>query len=170
MIAVSWIADQAALGAIFPPLLVPVWIAAHRQIVEPRAGYVEFSPERKAREKSSLGLIVLLGVLTLALGIGAYFFVRSSPPEMDSLLPVVIPALPAVLLAVGGILVGLLFGIRRFLTYAVLLLIGGVVGALVRAEPGWHFLGPGVIILVVGIVLLVSFLRENPLAEVEGLS
>lgn len=167
--ALFWVAGLAVWGGVLPALLVPVWQVARRQVVEPRSGYVEFSPERKAREKRGLGLMVLLGMLTLVLGVAGFFMVRSNPPELDSLLPVVVPALPAALLGLGGVLVGLLFGIRRFLTYGALLFIGGAAGALLRAEPGWHFLLPGVVILIVGVMLLVSFLRKYPVVEVESL-
>ncbi len=168
-IGVSWVSGHAVYGAILPALLVPVWQAARKKIVEPRTGYVEFSPARKTREKRGLGLMLLLGVLTLMLGIGVYFMARERPPELDRLLPVVIPALPAALLGFGGALVGFLFGIRRFLTYAALLFLGAAVGAHLGAGPGWHFLAPGLVILVVGVTLLASFLKKYPLAAAEDL-
>ena len=167
---VSWVVGLAVWGALLPALLVPVWQVARKQIVEPRSGYVEFGPERKSREKRHLGVLLLLGVLTLLLGVGVFWMVRANPRGLDSLLPEVIPALPAVLLGLGGALTGLLLGIRRFLVYAGLLLVGGVVGAYFQAEPGWHFLVPGGVILIVGVGLLVSFLMKYPMAEVESLS
>lgn len=106
----------------------------------------------------------------MVLGIGVFFLVQSEPTALASLVPSVIPALPAVLLGLGGVLVGLLFGIRRFLSYAALLFLSGAVGALLRAKPGWHLLVPGGVILIVGLMILVSFLRKHSLAEVEGVS
>ena len=169
-VAVFWVIGEAVWGAILPALLVPVWQSVRKRIVEPRTGYVEFSRERTDREKKGLWLMALLSVLTLALGISVFFVTRANPRELDNLVPTVIPALPAVLLGLGSVLVGLVFGIQRFVGYGALLFVGAAVGAFLRAGPGWHFLVPGVLILIVGLILLTSFLRKYPMAEVESLS
>ena len=169
-LGVSWITGFAIYGAILPALLVPVWQASRKRIIEPRMGYVEFSRERQAQERRGLSVLVLLGALTLTLGVVAFLRLRGNPSEQSDLLPVLIPALPAALLGVGGALVGLLFAIRRFLTYAMLLFVGAAVGAGLGAWPGWHFVVPGLVILSVGVTLLAQFLRKYPTPEVEGLS
>ena len=113
-IGTSWVAGSPVLGAVVPALLVPLWQATRKRLVEPRVGYVEFSSERKGRERRSLGALLLLGVLMLVLGVAVYFVTRTDPSHLAHLAPAVIPALPAALMALGGVLVALLFGIRRF--------------------------------------------------------
>ena len=43
LIGLGWALDQVALAAALPALLVPLWGPLRRSLVEPRAGFVEFS-------------------------------------------------------------------------------------------------------------------------------
>lgn len=167
-IGLSWISRFPVLGAVLPALLVPAWQVAHKQIAEPRTGYVKLSRARQARQKRSLQALALLGVATMMLGVAAFFFTQARSPAVDELLRTAIPALPAVLLGIGSALAGMLFEIRRLLAYAGLLFAGGAAGAWLHAGPGWHFLFPGIVIVIVGVTMLVSFLRKYPAQDVAG--
>ena len=169
-IGVSWITGYPVFGAVLPAMLVPMWQAARKRIAEPRSGYVEFSPRRKGRERRGLGILLLVGSLMLTLAIALFAIARHGAQAFEGITPVVIPALPAALLALGAALVGAIVGIHRFLAYAVLLLITGAVGTALAAEPGWHMVASGAAIAAVGVVRLASFLRRYPRPDVKGAS
>ena len=164
----AWVSGQAVFGGVAPALLVPIWAATRRRVSLPRAGYVRFSPERRSLQRRHLGSLTLLGAVTLVLGVLIYLRMRSGPGTADELLRMLIPGLPAVLLGVGAFLIAVLFGIRRFLFYTVVLALVGGLGVVFEVKPGWHFLAAGAVMLAVGLTVLIGFLRQNPLPGAES--
>jgi len=160
----AWIMHEAALGAIFPAILVPVWSSAHRRLSAPRVGVVEFAPERRGRERKKQLVLALIGVLCLALGVAVYSFGRPTGEVFRA----IVPGLPAALLGLGAGLVGAMCGIRRFLLYAAAMVVIGALGAGLGVRPGWHLLSGGVIVTVSGIAVLVSYLHRYPVDDPEA--
>jgi hypothetical protein len=149
-----------------PAVLVPV--VGKRVITQPRVGRVKFGPHRKTSRRRMLSLsiattIILVTLVTLtALGI--------FPGRIADVLPGL--GFMAVV-ALGTI--ALMSIIAYILDYPRLALIGIIVGVSVMAVEilrevvgrPWHFLighgTAGLIMLALGLVLLIRFLREYPL-------
>jgi hypothetical protein len=104
-------------------------------------------------------------VLTFVLGLAVFLFKsRGADPFIPADL---IRGLPAVLLGVGALLAGSMFGLRRIYGYAVLLLLSAVLVIVFELDPGWSMLSVGAILLAVGMVLLATFLRNTPVLRAE---
>jgi len=159
LIGVAWIFDLVVLGPIAPALLLPFWPLARRWITEPRTGFVRFHPERAAREKRKRLGFLALGCGFLVAGIVVYFAVRGGEHRSWAHL---VRGLPGLLLGVGAIVAGLVFGLARFLVYATLLMAGGGVVIHERLDPGWSIVGAGVAITLAGLILLTRFVKRHP--------
>lgn len=163
IIGIGWWFDQPALAAIAPALLW-IWVIPLRKaIVEPRAGYVEFSQTRETRVRRHLWLTLLLGLGTFALGIAVFVYIR--PQGMDAgqvkILQKIIPALPAALLAVGAFIGAQFTGAQRFIVYAMLLLAAAGLTLVYDLGPAVPMLIGGTVITLSGIILLIRFLRAS---------
>lgn len=146
-IGVFWAMKLVALGAVVPAMLAMLWAPLRRRLVEPRAGLVEFSDARSDRNRRlGLGSIVL-GVVMLALFVGAYFVVRARSVALPDAL---LPGLPAFLLGLLAVLVGWGLGLPRFLAYAAVLAVSGIGVGLANGEPEVAMLSSGIIIVLSG--------------------
>lgn len=167
VIGLAWIVDLGWLGVVQVPLWILLWAPLRRGIVEPRAGFVEFSSARRKRTRRGLWQTLALGVAllvatvalvsTLQTGAGAGFAFRR-----------LVAGLPAVLVAIGASLGGMLTGAGRFHVYGLAALAGA--GAAVGL--GW---GPFTPLVVVGLVavasgafLLARFVRASREYEERG--
>ena len=166
LIGCSWVADLVPLGAAAPAVLMPFWPLLRKRITVPRAGHVEFSDERMSRMRLAYIGAVILGVMTFALGIGAYLMSTMFDRPIGPYLPFDIAALPVLLLgllmAIGGLMVGQLRGF----VYALVFLAVGTVGSILVVEPGWMILGAGSTVLITGILLLTRFILKYPVSDV----
>ena len=161
-IGISWLTDYAWTGAIVPALLVPLWRPLRSRITEPRGGRVEFGTERRRLERRKMALLFAGGVLTMLLAVAVFFWVDKRPFAWADY----IAALPGVLLAAGAALVAGLFSVRRFLIYAMVLLVAGRTAVAIDVPPGQYMAEVGGFIIVVGLFLLVRFVRSNPVPDV----
>ena len=152
-------------------LSVLAWLAfwaGKKFITTPRMGLVKFGPQRKAKLKKTravLFLSVLLGVITLVLR------------AMWNIEWAAIP-IPAYVWAVQAIVVfglGAYFlDVSRFYAYGMLYAIPLPVGLVLLQNtglPGLMFLPFGVsggVMVIIGVVLFIRFLRDYPLPAVEA--
>lgn len=147
------------------------YVPLKNQITVPRFGYFKFDTAREAqRRKGILGFLIMGGLvvfLVFVLGMVMFLLSDSSPP-------------PAVLwmreypLLLYGLLGALIFGlagligaIRRLLVYALLSLFIMISGQVLGTQQFVPFLLLGGAIFVVGVVLLVRFLRKYPITPEE---
>lgn len=162
LIGVGWQFDQPVLAAVGPALLVTMWAPLRRAIVDPRAGYVEFSAGVRARESRGRWMLVSVGVIALLAGIGAYVVaMRGGVMQIGPL----VAGLPAVLLGVGAALAGGVLRLPRFTAYAMALVVLGAITVLYGLRPGAPMLVAGPIVLGSGVVLMARFLRDHPATE-----
>ena len=128
-------------------------------MIEPRAGYVEFSRAQRQRTGHGLGLTLGLGiavfVLAALIGVG----VRSGQLRLD--FPDLVAGLPAALIAVAAVLAALLTGARRFYAYAVVLLVCAAVTSAAGWSPAVPITVAGIIVSVSGAVLFIHFIRSS---------
>lgn len=162
LIGTGWLAGYVVLAAAGPAVMVPLWPGIRRIIVEPRVGYVEHGAERKREERTGFGLLMTAGFAALIGGVVFYVMLRIGEFEASEVLPASIPALPAVLIAVGSVLVASMLNLRRFMAYAGVLVMGGIGAAIFDLKPGVAILGAGVFVFACGVLLLGRFLSQNP--------
>jgi len=134
-----------------------------RFITLPRMGRVKFGPERKARQHK----VVLILFGSVILGMVMWLIASAVSNGWAAGLPwmALFPAIYALnVLAVFG-LAAYLFQFERLYLIAVLFALPVPVDALVRAWLGirlgfWAFAVPALIILAMGVILLMRFLRD----------
>lgn len=159
-IGIFWTFEFVVGSAIMPALLLPLWGPCRERFIEPRLGMVKFSEERERRNSRRLQMIAALGVGTLALAV-ALNFLR----DQIGLAPSVsfVAGLPAVLLGFLAMLTAFIISAGRFLVYAGIMVIAGVAGALLGLEPGLIMGSGGAIVLLLALVVVVRFFRNNPI-------
>ena len=163
-ISVFWALDLVALGPIVPVLLIPFWHPLRRKLVEPRAGFVEFSEKRIGRNRGMLRYSALLGIALLALFLTLYWV----GGDRANVIRIFAPGIPALLLGVLAALTALGLGLPRFLAYAAFFVLAGLVVALMNADPEWAMAGGGLVILLHGILLWLRFVRTASVGQREG--
>jgi hypothetical protein len=131
-------------------------------ITFPRIGHVKFIPERQRKISRNMILLFIAGTLSLLLGIvavlgteGIVFNLRDFMMEYSLLLI-------GVVMAMAFALIAILFEVRRFFGYALLVFGGWLSSYLLEIEPGAPVAIAGGMIAVIGIVLLVRFVNKYP--------
>jgi hypothetical protein len=148
-------------------LFISFYIVLKRSITIPRFGFARFNEaQRKTQISIAMGLLILL---VLALG-GLFFFARPDqiPPEVHTFMrkfhEFVMSGIGAFLM----VLFGFLFGIKRVVGYGLLML----TTLFITIQLGWPadltLLSIGTVILLIGIGLLISFLRRYPRQPTEA--
>ncbi|HUV29616.1 MAG TPA: hypothetical protein VMY05_00805 [Acidobacteriota bacterium] len=145
-------------------VVVVLWavaIGAKKRFTQPRLGYVRFSPEREALEgRNRTVLMVLLWVAVLLGGALALAWGTSSGVHRWARAAGLMP-MGIVLAGLVGA-VGLLWGIRRYVVYAVIILVGFAGGHVLDVHPKFYFTAIGAVILLTGLIMMVQFLRKYP--------
>jgi hypothetical protein len=154
-----------SLLVIIPAGIVVPLMFIKRSFAVSRLGYVVFSEERRTREKNKYLLMVTLGLFGFYFGVMIFFTAaggRAIYDFLDSL-----PVNPiAIFIAIAVMTVTAVFGIWRFTTYSFLIIIIFFIGDRFNDQ----IIGPsiltGIIILAIGVVILVRFMRKYP--KIEG--
>jgi hypothetical protein len=138
------------------------------RITVPRFGYVQFTPERTRRIK--LLLAFLVGILFFAFVLGLLVFARleTLPPLMQLLTAADGMLLIGGLFALSMIVAGLITRLDRLFLYALLTLLILPGGAVLSVAPEPRVVFLGAMILLIGLVLLLRFLRAYPLPRDES--
>jgi len=148
--------------------MMMMYVFLKNRITVPRFGYVRIDSEKKALMKSWIS--VGIGVLVLLLFFLLPIFLRRSPtsPEMEALIRRyhMVP-LSTMLFGLPTLAAAIFLGLKRFYLYALLAAGLPLLGALANIETYIPILTTGAIILVIGAILLVNFLKKYPL-NVEG--
>jgi len=151
--------------------------AAKKRYVASRVGYVSLAPKRRGRAR----LIVAL-TLTALLGLAVFFLTatRNMPGWLESSLTALFEFEQWA--AVIGVSLAAMFGfcahrsrITRLYAVALILGIGALIVCLLNVRPGMRavllFAGAGSVVMIVGIVVFMQFLRNNPVlpeADADG--
>jgi hypothetical protein len=157
LVGVLWFFDMAFLIGLMT--IWPVfWFPLRRASAEPRAGYVEFSHQRKRRNLEGLiaGYIVFTAMALLAVGGGAHLYKTQGGDFVASF----INGVPGVLASILALFATWITMARRFYVYTATLVISGLVTGLAQWEPEVPFLCAGVVVLAMGAMHLHHFIRD----------
>ena len=149
--------------------MVPLLI--RKRIVIPRLGFVKFSPERQAKTKKSK--LAAMITLTFTALLGMVFFILFSTNTMPQWLEiwmhdyflVFFGGMIAVMVTVAAFLVS----VKRFYAYALLVFLAFLIASILRPHDieGLPITVVGGLVLLLGTVMLIRFLRNNPLSKEE---
>lgn len=149
-------------------MLIIAYVPLKKQITFSRIGYVEFNVKRRGLNMRIVGAVVLL-VLVLLL-VGVLVALLSSSTSSSALL-LGIRKSPLMLYALLGFigfgLAGLISGIRRLYIYALLSVVITLGAYLLNLPIYVPFLVFSGIVLTIGAVFLVRFLRKCPISTKE---
>lgn len=153
--------SSAALFPVYMIVLAFVMVLK-KYVVAPRLGMVQFSKKRKSKFKR----LILMTNIILVIGIiAAAFFVDLSNLNIKS----VFPATFSLMLLIGFSIAAYMLDLVRFYIYGAMNILAVVVGELLYKFAGASHHGFPIafgvtssIMIVVGIVLLVNFLRKYP--------
>lgn len=165
VVGISWWQDVAVLGAVFPAVCFSMWYPLRRRLVEPRMGYVEFSGERELKVRTFRhGLVafftgsMLFGVVVFLLWNGG---VLPRPATWIAGFPLLLTAIPALFFA-------LFTNCRRFVVYALVMLLAAVTVIVRGWPPHVGLIASGVFITAMGMFILGRFLARHPVPPVEA--
>ena len=134
---------------------------------------MKFSPTRVAKQKRSIGMLVVVLFLTALAGfvpLLAFSGVEWFPPSAATWLRENTRLLFGFVLAVVIGSMALFFGVKRWYVYALLTLAAFLGVRWLNGPVFLSFLVPGGVTLLCGVVLLVRFLRRYPVPTEESLS
>jgi hypothetical protein len=159
--------DQTLLAPIFAAVAYPLWLGAKKGITEKRLGYVEFSEERKSKERRGMIILFLLGSVTFLLGILGYVALTGGGAASGLLQRsgyLLLGAMFAVLISS----VGLVLGMVRLHAYSAMIILSVSLANLFGYSREMGIIVPGVLTVSSGTWILASFLRRYPVSEGSG--
>jgi len=143
-------------GILFMGIYFAMW-GVKKRLTYPRIGYVRFSATSRRRVT---GRFVILGIVVLLLGVMAAVLwgIGRRPQWLSDYFPLIFNGMLAAIVC----FVAYWARVNRFYAYAALIFLGAVFH-LWRGIP-WEFgfIGAGGIIVLIGLGILVSFLRKYP--------
>jgi protein-S-isoprenylcysteine O-methyltransferase Ste14 len=158
--------DTVYLMGIIPATMLPAVLGAKKSFTLPRMGYVKFSPERQARIRRGIRILLILFTFTMLAGVGAFMAFTGDSEWQKAIRSLGLIPFGTVLALISGV-IGILFGFRRFTVYAGVILVLFIAGHFANSDPPAYFILIGLIVLVVGIVMLIRFVRKYPKSKEE---
>jgi len=162
IVGLSWWQQVAVLGVVFPAICASMWHPLRRRLVEPRMGYVEFSGRRELKVRGFRhGLIAFItGTSVLGMVVLALWQEQKIPQPTEW-----IAGFPMILVAIPALFFMFFTHCRRFLVYALLLLVAAIEVIVLGVEPHVGLIASGALISLSGLFLLVRFLARYPAAQ-----
>jgi hypothetical protein len=152
------------LPAIFPALIVPVWISVKKRITIPRIGYVKFGH----RGVNKL-MIIFIGTLVAGLGVFFVFTFTSRNQVWAMELRNLIISNGMFVLGIGAASTSGLFaytmGLKRLYIYGLLSLSLFVTGQYITIPLAYVLIIIASVIIVTGAILLGRFIQKHPTAQ-----
>jgi len=151
------------IPAIFPAIMVPIWISAKKRITMPRIGYVKFG----SRGANKL-MAVFLGLMVAGLGTFMAFSFSSSQAWALTLRNLIISN-GMIVIGISATCISGLFaytmGLNRLYAYGILTLVLFLAGHFIAIPFGYLLLAIGLVMIINGFVLLTQFIRKYPLPQ-----
>ena len=153
------------IPAIFPSIMVPIWISFKRRITIPRIGYVKFG----LRSANKL-MAVFLGLTVAGLGVFMVFGLGGSMGQSWAIAVMdLIISNSMIIIGISAVLISSLFaysmGLKRLYVYGLVTLVMFLVGHFMAIQFEYFLLTIGFAIVIYGLVLLRQFLQKYPLSR-----
>jgi len=152
------------IPAIFPAIMVPIWISAKKQITMPRIGYVKF----RSGGANKL-TVIFIGLLVSGLGVFMAFTFASTTQAWASALRDLMVSYSMIIIGIGAATISSLFaytmGLKRLYAYGLLTLVLFLTGHFITIPFEYLLLTIGLAIIINGFVLLMQFIRKYPLTQ-----
>jgi hypothetical protein len=152
------------IPAIFPAIMVPIWISAKRRITMPRIGYVKFGG-RGANKLTA----IFIGLMVAGLGAFMAFTFASESQAWALTLRNLIISNGMIIIGISAAAISSLFaytmGLNRLYAYGLLTLVLFSAGHFTTIPFGYFLLTIGLVIIINGFALLMRFIRKYPLSQ-----
>lgn len=153
------------IPAIFPAIMIPIWISAKKRITMPRIGYVKFG----VRGVNKM-MAMFLGLMVAGLGAFMVFGLGASVGEGWALtLRDFFISNSMLIIGIGAVIVSSLFaytmGLKRLYGYGLLIFVLFFTGYFIAIPFEYLLLTIGFVIIISGFVLLMQFIRKYPLPQ-----
>jgi hypothetical protein len=152
------------IPAIFPAIMVLVWISAKKRITMPRIGYVKLG----SRGANKL-MAIFIGLMVAGLGAFMVFtFASRSQAWALTLRNLIIPN-SMIIIGISAAAISSLFaytmGLKRLYAYGLLTIALFFAGHFITIPFEYFLLTIGLVIIINGFVLLIQFIRKYPLPQ-----
>ena len=153
------------IPAIFPAIMIPIWISAKKRITMPRIGYVNFG----IRGVNKM-MAIFIGLMVAGLGVFMVFGLGTSMGEGWALtLRDFFISNSMLIISIGALIVSSLFaytmGLKRLYGYGLLIFILFFTGHFITIPFEYFLLTIGFVIIISGFILLLQFIRKYPLPQ-----
>ena len=142
-----------------------------RRYIYPRSGYVKLPSDPGATGKGIV-IVAIIAVVLLLGTMGILMAVFGADRGVDIFMTYIVPPATGLLMAIGPYWLGQTYGIKRGYLWATLFLLGGIAMPLFGIAAGYEAvallcIAIGLLILLTGVIMFVSFIRGNPPQAVE---
>jgi hypothetical protein len=153
------------LPAIFPAIMIPIWISAKKRVTMPRIGYVNFG----VRGANKM-MAIFLGIAVAGLGTFMVFGLGASMGEGWALtLRDILISNSMLIIGIGALTISSLFaytmGLKRLYGYGLLIFVLFFTGYFVAIPFEYFLVIIGLVIIISGFALLTRFIRKYPLPQ-----
>ena len=152
------------IPAIFPAIMVPIWISVKKRITMPRIGYVNFG----VRGANKL-MAIFIGLMVAGLGVFMAFTFGSTQWSWAATLRDLIVSNGMIIIGVAAASISSLFaytmGLKRLYAYGLVILVLFVAGYFITFPFEYILLTIGLAIIITGFVLLIRFMQKYPLPQ-----
>jgi len=149
-------------GVSFIGIYFCIW-GIKKWLTYPRVGYVKFSSTSRRRITTRF-VILLMAVLLLGLLVGLLMGTGFRPQWLSDYFPLFFNGMLAIIVCIAAYWVR----VHRFYLHAVLIFLAAVFHQWLDIQWEFGFIGAGSIILLIGLGLLINFLRKYPKITEEG--
>jgi hypothetical protein len=151
------------IPAIFPAIMVPIWVSVKKRITMPRIGYVKIG----ARSATKL-MAVFIGLMVAGLGTFMVFSFASSQGWALTVRNLIVSN-GMIIIGIAAIAISSLFaytmGLNRLYAYGLLTLVLFLAGHFIAFPFEYILLTIGLAVIINGFVLLIGFIRKYPLQQ-----
>ena len=152
---------DAGMGALLPVIAILLHPGLKKYVTLPRLGYVKFTPRREEQLKANRWQLTVLFTVTAVVGVAV-----SLAYSGDSNWQLWIKSLGAIpvgaVLAATAAALGTLYGVRRGLVYALVILVVFALGHVLRIHISKQLLFLGAMLTIIGIALFLRFVKRYP--------
>ena len=161
-------AEMPWLIGSFIPVFTPIYIQYKKRVTVPRLGQVEFSEQRKMKQKRTMFSLVVFNIILFIGGLYAWFAmdIGGRPQWLIDLLSnymIIFGAFGALISSV----VGFFSDLKRFHIYGLINLAVFTVANNYTDHPAYGLVTIGIILALNGFKLLLTFTRKYPVYGVD---